>query len=346
MKHPLRLCASLLLGISLAFLPACGSTSGKPKVAFVSNNPEEFWTIAEAGCRKAESELDVEVVFRRPAKGDAALQKEIIDALLIQNIKAIAVSVIDPKNQTPYLDEIAAKVPLITQDNDAPDSKRLCYIGTNNYTAGRAVGKLVKESMPEGGTVAIFVGSLDALNARQRRQGVLDELADAPAPPDINQFERAADSGMFGKYKLHGTFTDQPEGVQKAKQNATDVITQLGGTPNICMVGLWAYNPPAILSAVTDSGKAGQIKIVGFDEDKATLEGIANGHVYATVVQDPFGFGYDSVKLMAALAKGDRSGLPKDGIKYVPHKVITRDGGPDRVAVKEFRDELDAILKK
>ncbi len=155
---------------------------GKIKVAFISNNPFDFWTIAEAGTKKAADELGVEVLFRRPHVGDAAVQKEIIDALLVQQAQAIAVSVIDPLNQTPYLNKIAAKVPLITQDNDAPQSKRLAYIGTDNYSAGRDVGKLVKLAMPDGGRIAIFVGQMDPLNAQERRQGVLDELADKPLP--------------------------------------------------------------------------------------------------------------------------------------------------------------------
>ena len=151
---------------------------GKIKVAFVSNNEEEFWSIAQAGTRKAAREFGVEVLFRRPKQGTAAAQKEIIDDLLNNGVKAIAISVIDPKNQTNYLNEIAAKVPLIAVDNDAPQSKRLCYIGTNNIAAGRAVGKLVKEVLPEGGTIAIFVGQPDPINAQERRKGVLDELAD------------------------------------------------------------------------------------------------------------------------------------------------------------------------
>ena len=71
-------------------------------------------------------------------------------------------SVINPKDQSGYLDEVANKVPLICQDNDAPQTKRLAYIGTDNYKAGRAAGRLVKEALGDaGGTVVIFVGSLE-----------------------------------------------------------------------------------------------------------------------------------------------------------------------------------------
>jgi ribose transport system substrate-binding protein len=157
--------------------PALDAPAGKAKVAFVSNNTAEFWTIAEAGTRKAAQDFGVEVLFRRPKSPTAAAQKEIIQDLLTQGVQAIAISVIDPDNQRDFLNEVADKVPLVTQDNDAPKTRRKLYLGTDNYEAGKAVGKLVKEVMPEGGTIAIFVGQPDPINAKQRRQGVLDELA-------------------------------------------------------------------------------------------------------------------------------------------------------------------------
>jgi len=149
----------------------------KIKVGFVTNNVHEFWTIAEAGTRKAANDLGVEVIFKRPKQPSAASQKEIIDDLLTQGVQAIAISVIDPENQADYLNSIADKVPLITQDNDAPNTRRRCYIGTDNYAAGKDVGKMVKEVLPKGGAIGIFVGQPDPINAKQRRQGVLDQLA-------------------------------------------------------------------------------------------------------------------------------------------------------------------------
>jgi ribose transport system substrate-binding protein len=309
----------LLLGIT-----GCSGGSGKPRVAFVSNNAESFWNIAEVGAKKRAAEDDVELYFQKPDGGETE-QKEKIDQVMNQGIKAIAISVIDPEKQNAYLQSIAKKVALLTQDNDAPNSGRLCYIGTDNYAAGRAAGALVKQALPEGGTVAIFVGTLTALNARERRQGVVDELA--------GQKDASAEDGaVLGKYKLYKTYTDRPDSDKRAKANAVQAITDLQKEPNVCLVGLWAYNPPAILSAVKDQGKLGTIKIVGFDEEPATLNGIKDGHIQGTIVQQPYQFGYLSVKLMAQLAKGDKSGIPENGMMPVPHLAVTRDGKP----VKDF----------
>src|SRR5262249_37273303 len=157
---------------------------------------------------------DVQVIFKKPPSGGPDQQKEVIDTLMAQDIKAIAVSVINPDGQRVYLDEIADKVPLICVDNDAPNTKRRCYIGTSNYEAGRTVGKLVKEAMPQGGTIVIFVGDDDPLNARQRRGGVLDELGDRPQPGDINKIGKSdpPDRQQYGKYFLHRTYLDMAQG--------------------------------------------------------------------------------------------------------------------------------------
>src|SRR5207248_5704859 len=97
----------LFLCAALAALPACNSSKpsapqggNRPAVAFVTNNPATFWNNVEAGGNKAALENNVELIFKRPSSGNAAEQKEIIDSLVGQNIKAISVSVIDPNNQT------------------------------------------------------------------------------------------------------------------------------------------------------------------------------------------------------------------------------------------------------
>jgi ribose transport system substrate-binding protein len=319
---------SRMLGViglaSLACLiPACNkgsqtTTSGKAKVAVVTNCTAEFWSIAEAGANKSAKDNDVEVIFRQPLTNTVADQMDIVKDLLKVGVSGVAVSVIKPDEQAASLQGIAKKVNLITMDNDATGSGRICYIGVDNYEAGKAVGRLVKKGMPNGGTVALFIGTTSSANSKDRIGGVIDELADKKGA--------AWDSGsMAGKFKIDGIYTDDTDET-KAQDKAKDVLEKLKGTPNIVMVGLYAYNPKAILLAAKAKGLAGKVAIAGFDEDNMTLKGIEDGEILGTVVQDPFNYGYKSVEILAALAKGDKS----KGVDYnIPYRVITKAGAPD-----------------
>ncbi len=319
--------------------PKAGGGAGesdRPKVAFVSNNAAEFWTICEAGARKAAEETKVELTFKRPQNGTPAEQKDIIDDLLAKKIQALSVSVNNAENQTAYLNKIATEIPLICVDNDAADSNRRCYMGTANIAAGRAAGEMVKKALPNGGKVAIFVGNLDAPNAKERRQGVLDVLEGVAS----KGLRDAPDGKKYGKYELIGSFTDNTDS-NKAKDNASDVLTKNQGAADLCLVGLWAPNPPAILAAVKDANRLGKVKIVGFDELEATLEGIKAGHIEATIVQNPYEFGYQSVKLMNEMLKNPKAvKIPESKLIDIPHKVITKDN------VNEFHAELNKLLGK
>ena len=168
-----------LLLASLSLLAGCGgggsSSSDEATYAFVSNGVDPFWTIAESGVKAASADLGVHADVLMPAAG-AVEQKSMLEDLMTRGTTGIAVSPVDAANQTDFLNQVAEQTILITQDSDAPDSNRRVYIGMDNYDAGRECGKLVKEAMPEGGSVMILVGRMEQDNARLRRQGVIDEL--------------------------------------------------------------------------------------------------------------------------------------------------------------------------
>jgi ribose transport system substrate-binding protein len=324
----------------LALLPACSRTAGKLKVAFITNNPYDFWKIAEHGTEKARTDFDVDVEFKMPSGGGSAEeQHRIIEDLLTRGVKGIAISPNDAANQTEYFKKVSAQVPLITQDSDLPDaSARRCYIGTDNYKAGRAVGELIKKAAPEGGKIVIYVGKLDVQNAVERRQGVLDELAGK----EKDKGEPTESGRSYGKYVLLDTMTDDGNS-DKCQEKVADTLNKYKDVR--CLIGLWEYNPPAILRAVVAQGKQNQVAIVGFDENDETLEGIKQGHIVGTVVQDPFNFGYLAVKILAGLARGDNSVLDKQNMDaehriYVPHRVITKEN------VEAFHAELNKLKGK
>lgn len=322
-----------ILSISL-LLPSCNQQkgNGKKTVAFVTNGVDPFWVIAQRGAEKAGEDLDVNVEVRMPPQG-VADQKRMVQELLAQNVDGIAISPIDPENQNELLKEIAERSILITQDSDAPESPRQCYIGMDNYTAGRMCGELVKEALPDGGEVMLFVGRLGQANARQRRQGVIDELMDRSH--DGSRYDEPGEVIKNDKYSILDTRTDDFDHPQ-AKANAEDAIAN---HPNLkCMVGLFAYNPPLCLEAIRDAGKLKEIKVVSFDENEASLQGIMDGTVVGTVVQNPYQYGYESVRVLKALANGDKSVIPENEILHIPARKIRKDN------VEEFWTELKSLL--
>lgn len=146
---------------------------------FVSNNQSSFWEEARAGCLKAQADFGIAVDFQMPESQDAAAQNRILESMMQRDVvKGVAVSVVSPEAQTGLLTQLAKKMPLVTHDSDAPKSPRKFYLGTNNYDAGRALARLIKERLPYGGKLVIFVGSIDAMNAAERLRGLKDELGD------------------------------------------------------------------------------------------------------------------------------------------------------------------------
>ena len=292
---------------AVAALAACGGGADEAgekivKLAFVTNNTSEFWKIAANGIRKYEGEANVQVDVKMP-NGTTEEQNRILENLVSQGYDAIAVSVIAPKDQVRILDQVAETTRLITFDSDAPDSKRLLYVGTINYEAGKALGRRIVELLPEGGKMAVFVGFFSADNAAQRLKGIEDAIAGR----GIEIVEKREDQ------------TDRA----KARSNVEDI---LNARPDLALVcGLWSYNGPAIAAAIEGAGKRGKVKAAVFDEEEGTLAGIAAGTLDATVVQRPFEMGYRSSKWMHRLAtdfEKAKAELPPGGIEDTGVEVI------------------------
>lgn len=207
---------------------------------------------------------------------------------------------------------------VVTQDSDAPKSDRAVYIGTDNVAAGRQAGKLIKEALPNGGKIMLFVGKTDAHNARERLQGIKEVL-----------------NGT--KVEIIDVRTDDADPA-RAKSNAANTLVKY---PKIsALVRIWSYNGPAIYNAVKKAGKTGKIKIICFDEEVETLNGIKERAIFGTVVHQPFEFGYQSVIAMNKILGGDKSVIPANKQIIVPTLVIQKDN------VEEFQKKLATLRGK
>lgn len=293
--------------------PAGGAASGGggAKFAFVTNNASEFWKIAAAGVHAYEKEAGVTVTILQPPNGKVEEQNQMLENLVSQGYAGVALSAIAPADQVAEIDAAAKKTKVITFDSDAPASQRLVYIGTDNFKAGQVLGEQIVKLMPEGGKVAVFVGTLSADNAKQRLDGVVAATKDHK----IEVVEKREDQ------------TDR----NKARSNVEDV---LNARPDVTMyVGLWSYNGPAIANAIAASGKKGKVKAAVFDEEDDTLAGVADGTIACTVVQKPYQFGYLSSKMLNDLSKGTAQ-IPADKKIDTGVQVITKDN------VEKFKADL------
>src|SRR5919112_6208146 len=313
------LIAAMASLVSVALIPQATLGADKKTLAFVVNVPADFWQIARRGTEKAQKELpNYNIEFYIPGEMSAAAQKRILEDLLAKGVAGVSISPVNPDNSTEILNQVASKAALFTQDADAPKSNRALYIGTDNVAAGRQAGEQMMKAIPNGGKAMVFVGTLDAANARERLQGIKEAIAGSK----IEILDVRTDGG------------DQT----KAKANVEDTLTKY---PNIdLLVGLWAYNTPQIYNAVKAAGKEGKVKIVGFDEDQQTLKGVSEGVIDATVVQQPYEFGYQSMIYLAKYIEGDKSFIPENQQKIIPTKVI------DKSNVKDFSAQVRDLLKK
>lgn len=316
-----------------------GSSGRRPQLGFVTNCVAEFWTIGQRGAEIGAKENGVDVIVRMPASGTSVDQQQILEDLLSRGVQGIAVSPSAPEHMTAFLDRIAERVPLITHDSDAPQSKRLCFIGVDNYAAGRMCGQLVKEALPEGGVVVLLVGTMAQDNAKLRRQGVVDELLDRSH--DRTRFD-PVDAPLKGaRYEIRATFTDEFK-ASEGKGIAQDALARWSDLG--CLVGLFEYEPPLLVEAVASAGRQDKVKVIGFDENESTLQGILDGTVHGTVVQDPYEYGRKSVELLSKLVREPgaakrRALLPPGGYLEVPARQIKKDN------VQAFWDDLKAKLK-
>ena len=263
--------------------PAPGG-GGQYKFAFVTNNSAGFWNIAKKGVEKAEQDLGIKAEVLRPLKGELAEQQRILEDVMVMGFQGVAVSPVNPDSMTPLLNRVAEKMPVICHDSDAPKSNRKVVRRHQQHRGGKGGrhGGAEGAGRQAQGKVAMFVGRIDMQNAIERRAGIEEVLKG---------------SGL----ELLPVFLDSTDRA-KAKKNVEDALARY---PDLVLaMGLWSYNGPAVAGAVKASSRKEKPAIVAFDEDEETLKGIEDGLIYATIVQKPFEFGYQSMKVLKDIKDG------------------------------------------
>jgi ribose transport system substrate-binding protein len=288
-----------------------GYLKPRPKVALVTWNDDPYWDLVISGAKDEAARLNFDLIVVR-SEPDEKSQSQHLRDLLDQGVQGIAVSPNNPTAQADLLGEVAGKCVLVTLDSDAPNAKRVGFVGSDNYAAGQVAAEEVRSAIPDGGEVLISVGNASLTNGRQRRQGLIDNLLGRRPNPDREV--DAIDAPLTGDhYSIDATVLDGGDPA-KATSGVADAIK---AHPNVkCIVGLFSYSAPAVVQALSQTQDVGKIKVIGFDEGDATQAGVASGAIYSSILQDQYRCGYWTIDLMADALRGYQVNSPS-GVRYI-----------------------------
>jgi len=270
----------LLAAVPALLLTGCGSPSQHAvdeKYFLVSANIKvPYWQEAFAGLSRAATEMHVKAEQVGPDTYDPKAQHEQFQEVLKQKPSGILVSDSDPNLLREDIDAaIASGVPVITIDSDASASKRLMFIGTDNYKVGTMAGKVAAERLHGKGTVVVYTMP-DQPNLKERMRGYADVFA---AYPQIKVVE-----------------TVDIKGDRRIAYDRTEEMAAKGAKVD-AFVCLEAIACPEIVEALSRRNITGKV-IVAMDTDPRTLEGIQKGTIAATIGQKPFTMAYVGLKML------------------------------------------------
>ncbi|RME94122.1 MAG: hypothetical protein D6766_06645 [Verrucomicrobia bacterium] len=262
------------------------------KLALVPNSCSRFWDLARSGLNKFEQETGIHVPMLCPTRGTLDEQRAILERLEREGYHGVMISVVSPEEQTPLINRLAERMNVITVDSDAPQSRRLVFVGPQHYDMGLAAGMAIVRLLPEGGEIAVFCGELTAENFIQRLQGLSDAIRNH-------------------RIRIVAKYEDRTDLDRARRQVAEALETH----PELdLLVGLWSYNGGIIREVLQERGLAGRVLAVAVAEEEETLQGIEDGSIQCGVAQTAFDCAYLGARLLRDLALQGPAALPPGGV--------------------------------
>jgi ribose transport system substrate-binding protein len=311
------ICLTLLL---IPFL-SCGSAhdSDEYYVLVSANLQVPYWQTAGAGFAKAADQFKVRSSFTGPQNYDAKAEREALDQAVQKKASGILLAVTDAAVLKDGIAKaVAAGIPVITIDSDAPASKRLFFIGTNNYQAGLAGGQRLAKELNGKGNVVVFTMP-DQVNMQDRLRGYKDALEKS----GNIKITRVVD--IQGDPRIAFDTTTQIIGKEKDKVDAF-----------VCLEAQSGKEVAGVLNSYHVTGKA----VMAMDTDAETLEWIQKGGIAATIAQKPYTMAFVGLQMLDNLYHHKPSSLDADWSKEsfapVPAFVDTGSDVIDKSNVDSF----------
>jgi ribose transport system substrate-binding protein len=308
-----------LVWLSTSLL-SCGPHDSSEYFVFVAANVQvPYWQAAGAGFTKAGSQFKVRTDFLGPKTYDPKAERDALDQAVQQKATGILLGVTDPVLLKDSIDKaIAAGVPVITMDSDAPASKRLFFIGTNNYEVGMTGGLRLAQELKGKGNVVVFTMP-DQHNMQDRLHGYRDALE---RTPNI-KITRVVD--IQGDPRIAFDTTTQIIGKEKDQVDAF-----------VCLEAQSGKEVAGVLNSYHVTGKV----VMAMDTDPETLQFIQSGAIAATISQKPYTMAFVGMQMLDNLYHHRPSSLQtdwsKDSFAPIPAFVDTGSALIDKSNVDSF----------
>ena len=281
---------SLFLAAVAAISMACGGgetpASNAPATLRFAIIPKALdipvFNYAKIGAERAAAELgNVEILWNAPPTADQLRQKEILESFITQRVDGIAISALNGDFLTETINRaIAAGIPVVTWDSDAPKSNRMAFYGVDDRQSGLILGQQAIELLGGKGKVAIIT-SVGATNLQLRLDGVREALAKAPGIEIVEVYDIKEDAVRAGELISAGT------------RRYPDLGAWIS-------VGGWPVFTRNALDAVDPS----KTKVISFDTVQPALDLMRAGKVHVLLGQKYFGWGAETVKLLHGIKNG------------------------------------------
>ncbi|MEH7383817.1 sugar-binding protein [Bacillus sp. JJ1521] len=267
------------------------ATSEAPRYHFVLI-PEEldndYWRLVENGAKEAAKDLNVVLEYIGPIQANTEEHIKTLEMATASRVDGILTQGLQEEQFTPLINQIVEKgIPVITVDTDAATSKRSSYVGTDNYYSGFIAGQALIEDTGGKANVAIITGNFDASHQQLRVQGFKDATQHAEGI-NIITIEESNITRVRAAEAANKILKEHPE------------VTAFYGTSALDGIG--------IAQVVEHYQKQDQIYILAFDTIEDTIHYMKKGTIDATVMQEPYKMGYQSVQMMIDLIEGQ--GVP------------------------------------
>jgi ribose transport system substrate-binding protein len=326
-----RVSLSIWLAAAILSFSACGGGHSGEQYIFISVNVKvPYWQTAAAGFSQSADELKVAYQFTGPDTYDPAGERDALDRAVQGKPAGILISVADANLMKDGIDRaIAAGIPVITADSDAPASKRLFFIGTNNHLAGMAGGKRLAQELKGHGTVVVFTMPSQP-NLDERLRGYQDALQSSP------QIKLAHIVDIKGDPRV--AFDATTEFLANDKKEHVDAF--------VCLEALSGKEVATVLNNNSIKGRV----VIAMDADPETLEWIKKGVIAATIAQKPYTMAFVGLKMLDNLHHQHLPNLDSDwshdGFSPIPAFVDTGSDVVDKGNVESFESATKSLTGK